>query len=147
MENSEIVQKWAASTANGDWETFDALTSEDFVLVGPGPEPLNKQAYLGWIQSVIQANPDHKNNVALGPVSKDVFKGTVQMQGTHTEDWDLSFMNLGIIPATGKAWINPKETLTITVGNGQVVKCEVEVPEDGGIGGIMSQLGVQMPGK
>ena len=57
----------------------------------------------------------------------------------------MSFLDLGVIPATGKSWKNPKENLTITVGDGKVVKCEVEVPENGWIGGILSQLGVETP--
>lgn len=144
MTNSEILKKWGASTVNGDWETFNALTSDDFQLIGPGPEPLDKQAYQGWIKSVVEANTNHSNNLELTSVSDNVFKGTVQMEGTHSKDWDLSFMGLGIIPVTGKSWRNPKENLTVTLKDGKIVKCEVEVPENGGIGGILTQLGVEL---
>ena len=71
---------------NGDWETFNALTSDDFVLIGPGPEPLDKQAYYAWIKSVVEANSNHNNNLELTSVSDNVFKGTVQMEGTHSGD-------------------------------------------------------------
>ena len=145
MNNSEILQKWGESTMNGDWETYNTLTSNDFQLIGPGPEPLDKQAYLGWIKSVVEANTNHNNNLDLTAVSDNVFEGTVQMEGTHSQDWDLSFMGMGIISATGKSWKNPKENLTVTIRDGKVVKCEVEIPENGGIAGILKQLGVELP--
>ena len=145
MEISEMLQAWGAATMNGNWETFNSLTSDDFQLIGPGPEPLNKQAYWTWINSVVSANPDHNNNLELTAVSDNVFAGTVQMEGTHTGDWDLSFMGIGIIPATGKKWKNPKENLTVTIIEGKVMRCEVEVPDDGGIAGILTQLGVGSP--
>lgn len=144
MKNLEIVQKWGESTKVGDWATFEALTAENFKLLGPAPEPLDRAAYQAWIQSMLHANTEHDNNMEITAQSDTIFEGKVQMQGRHTGDWDLSFMGLGVIPATNKSWKNPVENLIVVVEDGKVVKCEVDVPADGGIPGIFSQLGVQI---
>ena len=144
MENLKIALKWGESTKNGDWDTFNALTSDDFQLIGPSPEPLNKEAYLTWIKSVVSANDKHDNNIELTEIAKAVYKGTVQMEGKHTRDWDLSFMGMGVIPATNKSWKNPREEVTVTMRKGKIIKCEVVVPENGGIVGILSQLGIEI---
>ena len=140
MENAEIVNKWGKATKTGDWDTFEALTADNFELHGPAPEPLGKDAYRGWITSLLAANTNHENNFEMSEQSSDVFAGTVQMEGTHSNDWDLSFMGIGVVPASNKHWKNPTEKLTVTVQNGKVVRCDVEVPADGGIPGILAQI-------
>ncbi len=142
MTNLEIALKWGESTKVGDWNTYNALTSDDFQLIGPAPEPLGKEAYMTMLKSLLAANSQHDNNFEMTSHSENVFSGHVQMEGKHTGNWDLSFMGMGVISPTNKSWKNPKESLTVTVQNGKVVKCEVEVPANGGLAGIMSQLGL-----
>jgi hypothetical protein len=146
MESSLTVKRFTDSQLSGDWEDFNALCKDDFTLIGPAPKPLDKQAFLTWVKSVYHGNTKINNNVEIIESSGDTVKCNVQMEGIHSNDWDLSFMGLGIIPATNKAWKNPKEEMIVTLRDGKVANIKVSVPEDGGIPGIMSQLGVQMPG-
>ncbi|UCH66236.1 MAG: nuclear transport factor 2 family protein [Ignavibacterium sp.] len=145
MENSKIVKTFTDSHITGDWETYNSLCTEDFSLIGPGPEPLDKGAFLTWLKSVYNGNTDIDNNVEVIESSGDSVKCSVQMEGKHSNDWDLSFIGVGVIPATNKSWKNPKEEMIVTTREGKVTKIEVSVPKDGGIPGILSQLGVKMP--
>jgi len=145
MESSQTVKRFTDSHLSGDWDDFNALCADDFTLIGPAPEPLDKQAFLTWVKSVYYGNTKINNNVEIIESSGDTVKCNIQMEGTHSNDWDLSFMGLGIIPATNISWKNPKEEMIVSLRNGKVANIKVFVPEDGGISGIMSQLGVQIP--
>ncbi len=144
MNNAELATKWGMALREGDWKAYDALTSDDFQLIGPAPEPLSKAEFLVWSQNILAANPDYHNNFEIAGHSDDSVNAWVRIQGTHTNDWDLIFMDLGIIPATDKSFKNPKEDIVLTCRDGQVTKCEVAVPEDGGIPGIFAQLGIEV---
>lgn len=142
MNTAEIAMKWGKAHLEGDWELWASLTADDFQLIGPSPEPLDKQNYLQWCQSLLAANPDLNNNFEVTDQSEGTARGWLQMQGTNTGDWDLTFMGLGVIPATGMTFKNPKEEFVISCRDGQVTKCEVLVPEGSGIAGIFAQLGI-----
>ncbi len=86
MNNAEILKKFTDSHLTGDWDTFEALSTEDMTLSGPAPEPLDKEAFLTWLKSVYQANDDIDNYVVVTESSGDIVKCTVQMEGTHTRD-------------------------------------------------------------
>ena len=146
MQNADLLKQFTNSHLSGDWETYDALSTPDFILKGPAPDPLNKEAFLTWLKSVFEANDDLNNNVTVLESSGDIVKCTVQMEGNHTRAWDLSFLGLGVIPATNKAWKNPKEEMIVTIRDGKIAEIEVFVPEGGGIHGIFAQLGVGIPG-
>ena len=146
MHNEDLLKQFTNSHLSGDWETYDALSTPDFTLKGPAPDPLNKEAFLTWLKSVFAANDDINNNLTVLKPSGDTVECTVQMEGNHTRAWDLSFLGLGVIPASNKAWKNPKEEMIATIRDGKIAKIEVIVPEGGGIPGILAQLGVSMPG-
>ena len=145
MEAAKIVEQWGEAQIQGDWDAYHALSTDDFVLIGPAPEPLDKQAFLGWLQSLLGGNTDHNNNLTVVESSGNTVKATVQMEGKHTKDWDLSFLGMGVRPATNVHWKYPKEELIVTLRDGKIAKLEVSVPENGGIAGIMSQLGLSKP--
>ena len=146
MQNAEILKQFTDSHLSGDWDSYDDLSTRDFTLKGPAPEPLNKEAFLTWLKSVFEANDDINNNVAVIESSGDTVKCTVQMEGSHTQDWDLIVLEFGVIPATNKPWKNPKEEMIVTMRGGKILELEVFVPEGGAFPGILSQLGTSMPG-
>ena len=70
----------------------------------------------------------------------------VQITGTHTNDLDLTPMGMTKVPATGKSVSNPVEHPEITIKDGKITSIHVaDVTPDGGVGGILKQLGVEMP--
>ena len=142
MNAVDIATNWSNAQVGGEWDTFDNLTADEFQLIGPAPAPLGKEQFAQWWKSLLAGNSDVSNNFEITESTDDTVKGWLQVQGTHTSDWDLSFMGLGVIPATGKGFKNPREAFTVTVENGKVTKCEVDVPENSGIAGIFAQLGI-----
>lgn len=64
---------------------------------------------------------------------------------SEKENLDLSPMEMPVIPATGKAFKLPVEHTNVAVEDGKIVRVHAETPADGGLTGILQQLGVDMP--
>jgi hypothetical protein len=54
-------------------------------------------------------------------------------------------MGIQSVPATGKHVQLPFEPLTVTVVNGKATRIQAEHVEGGGVPGVLSQLGINMP--
>jgi len=146
MSNADIVTSWNDKLIAQNMGAMANDMSDDFSFSGPTPVPLNKAAYVGMMSSLVNAFPDLKNNLKITGESGGKVEGSVQMAGTHTKPFDLSGMKMPVFPPTGKSFSLPRESFVITVKNGKISGFEVSVPEGGGLGGILAQLGIEMPG-
>jgi len=102
--------------------------------------------WVGMQSLLLAAFPDWSFN--MQDVKEEGNKATTthHITGTHTGDLDLSPMGMPTIPATGKAISLPVEHAEVTVEGGKIVKMHVaDVSPDGGVPGILKQIGVEMP--
>lgn len=144
MKVSAIVNAWNDAFFADDQAKFTSLMSEDFVFAGPTPEPLNREAYVGMMNTLKAAFPDMDNQLEVTGETADTAQGSLQIMGTQTEPFDLSAMGMPIIPPTQKPVRLPKEYFTIKTQDGKITHFTVEVPENGGLMGIIAQLGVDI---
>ena len=145
MTVEEITRAVLVAQEAKDWDTMASYLSDDMVFSGPIPEPMNREQFLGLIQLMAAAFPDWSYNLSDVQVTGNVAHTTHQVTGTHTGDLDLSPMGMPTIPATGKAFKLPVEYADITVEDGKIVRFHAAVSDDGGLMGILQQLGVEMP--
>jgi predicted ester cyclase len=75
----------------------------------------------------------------------DVVKTTTQLSGTHSGSFDLTGMNMGVIPATDKTFSAKLEKTKITVKENKITSWAVEPTEGAGLKAILGQLGVKVP--
>src|SRR5258708_15269349 len=122
-----------------------SLLSEDFVFSGATPVPLNKHQWVGVIEAMIAAMPDWSFGYKLVKATGDEVEGTVEITGTQTGDLALPIPGIPRVPATGKKVQLPKESVELTVRNGQITSLKVENLPNGGVPGILKQLGVALP--
>lgn len=66
----------------------------------------------------------------------------MQLSGTHTGDFDLSAMGMGVIPATGESFSNAEEVFEFTIAGGSIVSMHTEPVEGAGLPAILAQIGV-----
>src|SRR5947209_11488619 len=79
MSRVEIVKAFAAALDAQDFEKAGSYLADDFVLQGPSPEPLGKQAFLA-VQSAFQsAFPDWSFNSHDEVEQGDTVLSTVQV--------------------------------------------------------------------
>lgn len=145
MNKREIVQTLLDSVQKGDFETAKSMLADDFQFSGPIPEPINREAWLGMSSSLKTAFPDLDYHFKVIGTEGDVVRTTSQLSGTHTGSFDLTNMNMGVIPATNKTFSVKPEKTKITVKENKITLWAVEPTDGAGLKSILDQLGVEVP--
>lgn len=145
MGAADILQAFQEATNSNDLDTAAALLASDFQFVGPAPEPMGAEQYIGFLTTLKAAFSDFSVNLQLNEPDGNVAAGTNQVSGTHDGDLDLSPMGMGVIPPTGNRFSLPAEPVEITVEDDKIMLYTVQPHPDGGIMGMMTQLGIQPP--
>jgi predicted ester cyclase len=145
MNNKELVQTVLDAIQDGDFETAKSLMSDDFQFSGPVPEPINREQWLGLSAKMQVAFPDLNYNFQIVRVNGDTVLSSNQLTGTHTGDFDMTAMGMGIIPASGKSFSNTKELGEATVKDGKIVSLKIQPSESAGLMAILAQIGVKVP--
>jgi len=141
---SLVVDLFDAIEAQQFDRVLDYLAS-DFQFSGPVPVPLNSLQWLRMHRALAMAMPDITINYISGDDSYGVVHGSVQLSGTHLYKLDLRLPGVPLVPATGKHITLPREKIDIAVEQGKVVVLQVESLHDGGLKGILTQMGVALP--
>lgn len=145
MNKRETVQTFLDAVQKGDLETANSLLADDFQFSGPVPEPVNKDAWLGMTSSLRAAFPDLDYHFKVIGADGDIVRATSQLSGTHTASFDLTGMQMGVIPATNKTFVATREKARITVKENKITTWAVEPTQGAGLMAILKQLEVQIP--
>jgi predicted ester cyclase len=143
MNKRETVQALMDSIQKGDFENAKTMLAEDFQFSGPVPEPINAEAWLGMSVSLKTAFPDLNYHFKVIGTDGDVVKSTSQLSGTHNGSFDLTGMNMGVIPATNRTFSAKLEKTKVTVKGTRVTGWIVEPTEGAGLTEILKQLDVK----
>ena len=144
MSNLDLARKALQAFTAGDVATLNNLMSDDFQFLGVTPQPLGKEEFLGFMQAMNTGFPGFKFEEIGASESGDTVKIKHHITGTHTGP--LNLPGMPPIPATGKSIRLPEEASVFTFKGGKAVKYQAETAPDGGLPGMLKQLGVQMPG-
>jgi predicted ester cyclase len=143
MNKREIVQALMDSIQKGDFENAKSMLADDFQFSGPIPEPINAKAWLEMSISLKTAFPDLNYHFKVIGADGDVVKSTTQMSGTHSGSFVLTGVNMGVIPATNKAFSARLEKTKVTVKGTKVTAWVVEQTDGAGLTEILKQLEVK----
>jgi hypothetical protein len=144
MNAQELVQDVYSSLEKKEFQHALTLLSDDFVFSGATPVPLNKQQWISVIEGMKAAMPDWSFNYKLVKATSSAIEGTVEITGTQTGELALPIPGIPRVPATSKKVRLPKEKVELTVRNGQLTSLKVENLPNGGVPGILKQLGVAL---
>jgi predicted ester cyclase len=145
MNKREIVQTFLDSVQKGDFATAKSWLADDFQFSGPVPEPVNKEAWLAMSTNLKTAFPDLDYHFKVIGTEGEVVRSTSQLSGTHTGAFDLTAMNMGVIPASDKTFSAKLEKNKITVKEDKITVWAVEPTQGAGLIAILDQLGVRAP--
>jgi predicted ester cyclase len=145
MNKRETVQALLDAVQKGDFENAKSMLADDFQFSGPVPEPIERDAWLGMSHSLKTAFPDLDYHFKVIGTEGDVVRATSQLSGTHSGSFDLSGMNMGVIPATGKTFVATPEKTRITVKEDKITAWVVEPTQGAGLQAILKQLDVEIP--
>lgn len=145
MGTKDTAQAFIQAWQSGDPAKVAAVCADSFTFSGAVPQPLNVQAAGGLVAIMKQAFPDIQYHTQIEHMDGDVVHVVNRVTGTHTGNLDLTPMGMGVIPATGGTFALPEEPGRITIQGDKVINFHIEAPPNGGLPGILAQLGVQMP--
>jgi predicted ester cyclase len=145
LNKREIVQALLDSVQKGDFDNAKSMLADDFQFSGPIPEPINQEAWLGMSSSLKTAFPDLDYHFKVIGTDGDVVRTTSQLSGTHSGSFDLTNMNMGVIPATDKTFSAKLEKTKVTVKDNMITSWAVEPTDGAGLKAILDQLGIKVP--
>ncbi len=145
MNKREIVQALMDAVQKGDLETAESMLADEFQFSDSIPEPINKEAWLGMSSSLRTAFPDLDYHFKVIGTDGNVVRTTSQLSGTHTGPFDLTNMQMGVIPATNKTFAATREKTKITVKEDKITAWAVEPTQGAGVMEILKQLDVEIP--
>ena len=143
MNKREIVQALMDSVQKGDFENAKSMLADDFRFSGPIPKPINKEAWIGMSLGLKAAFPDLNYHYKVIGTEGDVVRSTSQLSGTHSGSFDLTNMNMGVIPATNKTFSTKLEKTKVSVKENKITSWVVEPTEGAGLKAILGQLGIK----
>ena len=144
MSKVDIVQAFSDALEAKDFNKAASYLADDFVFVGPAPQPLGKQEFLAVQRACEEAFPDWSFNSHDEVEQGDRVVAAVQITGTHTRDLVLPIPGLPPIPATGKRVSLPEEHITFTFKGDTIASLTSDNVPGGGIPGLLAQIGVPM---
>lgn len=145
METKDTAQALMNAVQAGDFETAKALLSDDFQFSGPVPEPINADAWLGMSMSLRKAFPNLDYHFHIESIDGNVANISAELEGNHSGEFDLTAMNMGVIPATNKSFAAAHEHGKVTVKDNKVISISFEKTEGAGLMAILGQLGIEIP--
>ncbi|MCL4487315.1 MAG: nuclear transport factor 2 family protein [Chloroflexi bacterium] len=145
MNAQQITQKVLKAIEDQDWDAAMGLLTDDFRFSGAVPQPITAQEWIGVHRALANAMPDLRFNYVAGQGDEKSAEGTVALTGTNTGALNLPLPGLPKVPATGKRIALPKEHVQMTARGDKLSNYEVEAVPDGGVPGILKQMGVAVP--
>jgi hypothetical protein len=144
MNEVDLVKADLKSIEAGDFLHYREQYSENFIFSGPVPKPLTRVEYIDLLRAVLKAFPDWKFNATNFKQVRDHITCNTHITGTHTGVLELPMFGISAQP-TKKHFASPEELLTVMVENGKITRVESDDVPGGGLMGILSQIGVQIP--
>lgn len=145
MNTQQIAQKVAKAIEDQNWESAHALLADDFTFSGAVPQPISGAEWLGVHRALAKAMPDLRLNFIATSGDNDTAEGTVQVTGTNTGELALPMPGLPKVAATGRKIANPREQVRIKAQGDKLINWDVVPVADGGVLGILKQMGVAEP--
>lgn len=141
----QVVQAVTDAIEAQDWDRALSLLANDYLFSGATPTPVGGAEWIGVHRALAAAMPDLRMNYVPAKSDGSHTEGTVKLTGTHTGEFFLPAPGIPRVPATGKVIANPTEHVWVTVKDGTLANWRVEQVPNGGLAGILKQMGVALP--
>lgn len=146
MTPAEVAETFQRTAEEGDWNTFESVIADDFLMKVPTLIPLGKRACIAMHKSLWGGFPDIKYHLRILSVQENKAIGRVRITGTHTGTLiPLVQGKFVSFAPTGKSIALNEERVTYRTHNDQLVELIVEADGEGSWLGIFHQIGVDAP--
>ena len=148
---TEIVTAFMEALEAKEFDKAAAYLSDNFHFSGSIPLSLNKDKFISYSSALAEGMPNlsyHFHDLRevverLGEGNR--VRATIQINGTHTNDFQVLLLGFPPIPATNNSVLLPEEHWEYALKGDTIAFIRVEQVSGGGIAGILEQLGVDIP--
>jgi predicted ester cyclase len=145
MSAADVVKGFIAAFESGNVDEAANYLADNFTFSGPVPQPMNKAAYIVFMNNNLLAFSDFKLNASDIHEHGNVVHTNIQITGTNDGELRLPMPGAPSIAPTGKKIKLAVQNPEFTVKGDKIVSI-IDVPSpDAGLPGIMKQLGLKMP--
>jgi predicted ester cyclase len=124
-------------------EAIKIYFSDDFKTYDKdGNVELDREKYIGVVQLIYTAFTDFTYVRSDLREDGDAVIVSGHFEGTHTGDFDLSAMGMGVIPASGKKIVWPEASNKFMIESGKIVGIQ-PTGDSGGMKAFLGALGVK----
>ena len=142
MKKEEVLTQVISAVEGKSWETAERNLAEDFTFTGAVPRPLGKEEWIKVNQAIISGLPDLRYNLKqITQKGDDKLSAKVKLTGTHVYEMPSIFQGQKPIKSTGKKVELPEEEIEVTFKGDKISGLDVKPVSDGGVRGILTQLG------
>ena len=147
MNPQETVRTLMDALQTGDFKTARSLLSSDFHFSGTVPQPLGGGPWIGLSANLKTAFPNLNYHFGIKSEVGGVVKISTRLTGTHTGNLNLTAMDLGMRPATGKRFSMAHEEGEVTVCDQKVSAWKTRTCNGAGMMTILAQVTSKKPSK
>jgi SnoaL-like domain len=141
MTPREVFLEYSKALDRGDIPAMDALLHKDFRLDGAGFDGIGKPEFIAAMRAQLTAFPDYSENPTDVKENGDRVLFVAHVTGTQKNA--LALPGMEPVAATGSQIRLPPEPAWVEIRDEKLAIYHVEAVKGGGIGGILSQLGVK----
>jgi len=142
--NIDNVRNFMNALDNNEQDQWGDYLADDFTLSGWTPKSLTKSDFLNVMAGLKEGLPGLIFNLHNVQEDGDKVLGTWQVVGYQTDSFNLPALGLPPIPQMARSVSLPTEDVTYIVESGHIVLIAVQPKRDGGIRGLLRQLGVEV---
>ena len=143
---SDIVRAFMAALEANELAEADGYLADDFIFSGWTPRSLDKNGFLTLIKELKEGIPGlifNLHNVL--EVGEHRVTATWKIAGYQSDSFALTVLGLPPIPQMASSISMPPEDVEYLLANDRIVTIQVKTTHDGGIEGLLHQLGVHIP--
>ena len=142
---TEIVKTLITALQSRDMDVAANTMSDDFVVHGWTPFPLDQEKFLATQSALLDAIPDFSYNLSDVHKAGDEVEALIQVTGTQTDDLILPMHGMPPFPATGLAIDLPQVKVRFVLKDHKVSEMNIETVAGGGLAGLLQQVGTELP--
>jgi predicted ester cyclase len=144
MDTEQIARNFVMAMILEPEKAKGLITADAMASGGALPQALPLSEAVKNAVPFATAFPDFKVDFDSVLVNGNEATVNLHMSGTQTGPFKVGW-GMPDVAATGKkVWV--KDAMVVTVQGDKVSKVRIDSPADGGLPGILKQLGLQMPG-
>ncbi|MBZ0273161.1 nuclear transport factor 2 family protein [bacterium] len=141
MSHVPIVSELLSALQAGAVARAGALIADDFTFDGGVPCALSRDEFLKTMRGLAIALPGWTFELGGVDESGDTVSATVAISGTH--DGPLDIPHVPPVMPTGTLVRLPEDRWVFAIRDGRVASIHVQAAFDGGLSGLLEQIGIE----